>query len=313
MPVNRKTILLVLSLFAAALLMAQSGVKIRNLPLDAAPADTDEIAVAKVAGLVTKKTTRADLRAGLAPTTRTISTTAPLTGGGTLAADRAFALSLTSLGGLTAASGSLGFERTATLAADPALAANGSVFSTTGLLFEGATANGFEGLLVPADPAADRTWTLPDASGSLVTTGDSDTVTGTMIAAAYAGRSLTETTNVLNADAELYTRVVCDTFNSPTNGQTALLFRTPLAITATRVDCLVTAATSAVAMIQVCTANGASCSDLNTALTCTTTNTAAAPPTVTAISAGAWLRTSLGATVGSPTQLSICLTYTVDD
>jgi Phage tail fibre repeat len=55
-------------------------------------------------------------------------------------------------------------------------------FSTTGSLsFEGATANTFETTLAVVDPTADRTITLPDTTGTVVTTGDSGTVTSTML------------------------------------------------------------------------------------------------------------------------------------
>ena len=49
------------------------------------------------------------------------------------------------------------------------------------LSFEGATANAFETTLAVVDPTADRTITLPDATGTLVTTGDTGTVTSTML------------------------------------------------------------------------------------------------------------------------------------
>jgi len=48
--------------------------------------------------------------------------------------------------------------------------------------FEGSTANNFETTLAVVDPTADRTITLPDISGTVITTGDSGTVTSTMIA-----------------------------------------------------------------------------------------------------------------------------------
>ena len=51
------------------------------------------------------------------------------------------------------------------------------------IIFEGATANAFETTVTAADPTADRTITIPNTTGTLVTTGDTDTVTGTMIAA----------------------------------------------------------------------------------------------------------------------------------
>jgi hypothetical protein len=50
------------------------------------------------------------------------------------------------------------------------------------LVFEGATDDGNETTLAITDPTADRTITLPDTTGTVVTTGDSGTVTSTMIA-----------------------------------------------------------------------------------------------------------------------------------
>ena len=55
--------------------------------------------------------------------------------------------------------------------------------TTTGatIVLEGATADAYETTLTVTDPTADRTITFPNATGDVVTTGDSDTVTGTMI------------------------------------------------------------------------------------------------------------------------------------
>ena len=50
------------------------------------------------------------------------------------------------------------------------------------LTFEGATDNAHETTLTVADPTADRTITLPNVSGNVVTTGDTGTVTSAMIA-----------------------------------------------------------------------------------------------------------------------------------
>ena len=50
------------------------------------------------------------------------------------------------------------------------------------LTFEGATDNAHETKLTVADPTADRTITLPNVTGTVVTTGDTGTVTSTMIA-----------------------------------------------------------------------------------------------------------------------------------
>ena len=57
---------------------------------------------------------------------------------------------------------------TDTLGGNPAHGASSVFLGTTGILFEGATSDTIEGLLTAADPTgADKTWTLPDATGTL--------------------------------------------------------------------------------------------------------------------------------------------------
>jgi len=53
---------------------------------------------------------------------------------------------------------------------------------SAGIQFEGSTADNFETTLVVVDPTADRTITIPNVTGTVVTTGDTGTVTSTMIA-----------------------------------------------------------------------------------------------------------------------------------
>lgn len=48
--------------------------------------------------------------------------------------------------------------------------------------FEGSSANDYETYLAVVDPTADRTITFPDVSGTVITTGDTGTVTSTMLA-----------------------------------------------------------------------------------------------------------------------------------
>jgi hypothetical protein len=50
------------------------------------------------------------------------------------------------------------------------------------LVFEGSSADSFETTLAVVNPTADRTITLPDVTGTVITTGDSGTVTSAMIA-----------------------------------------------------------------------------------------------------------------------------------
>ena len=52
-----------------------------------------------------------------------------------------------------------------------------------GIVFEGTTADNFETLIQAVDPTADRTITIPNETGTIVTTGSSAAVTGSMIAA----------------------------------------------------------------------------------------------------------------------------------
>ncbi len=59
---------------------------------------------------------------------------------------------------------------------------NLEIGTTGSLTFEGSTANGFETTLAVTDPTADRTITLPNVSGTIITTGDTGSVTSTMIA-----------------------------------------------------------------------------------------------------------------------------------
>ena len=57
------------------------------------------------------------------------------------------------------------------------------VMDNADIVFEGATADAFETTLTVVDPTADRTITLPNVTGTVVTTGDTGTVATAMIAA----------------------------------------------------------------------------------------------------------------------------------
>ncbi len=59
--------------------------------------------------------------------------------------------------------------------------------SANGIVFEGSTADNFETDLVVVNPTADRTITLPDITGTLITNADTSTVTNTMLAGSITG------------------------------------------------------------------------------------------------------------------------------
>jgi len=62
----------------------------------------------------------------------------------------------------------LSFPRSATLAGDPAFGANTAGLGANGIIFEGSSADTFEGLLTTANiTTPDKTWTLPNTTGNI--------------------------------------------------------------------------------------------------------------------------------------------------
>ena len=61
------------------------------------------------------------------------------------------------------------------------LTGNLALNQSSSIIFEGATPNDFESTLTVIDPTADRTLSLPNVTGTLVSSGDTGTVTSTMI------------------------------------------------------------------------------------------------------------------------------------
>lgn len=59
---------------------------------------------------------------------------------------------------------------------------SGLTLSDSSIIFEGSSSDSFETTLTVVNPTQDRTISIPDISGTLVTTGDTNTVTNTMLA-----------------------------------------------------------------------------------------------------------------------------------
>jgi hypothetical protein len=76
---------------------------------------------------------------------------------------------ITQTGALTQ-TGAASFDGNVTLgnAAADLVTVTGTVQGASPLVFEGATANAFEGTIAVADVTADRTWTLPDGPGTVM-------------------------------------------------------------------------------------------------------------------------------------------------
>ena len=66
--------------------------------------------------------------------------------------------------------------------------------------FEGANDNNNETTLTVADPSQDNTITLPDVTGTVITTGDTGTVTSTMIADGTVTSTDIADGTIVNAD-----------------------------------------------------------------------------------------------------------------
>lgn len=80
------------------------------------------------------------------------------------------------------------------------------------LVFEGATPNTYETTLTVVDPTADRTISLPNIDGTVVTTGDTGTVTSTMIADG----------TIVNADINSSAAIAISKLASGSSGQIVL-------------------------------------------------------------------------------------------
>ena len=89
---------------------------------------------------------------------------------------------------------------------------NLEIGTTGSLSFEGSTADAFETTIAVTDPTADRTITLPDTTGTIVTTGDTGTVTSTMIADG----------TIVNADVNASAAIAHSKLASITAGQVLL-------------------------------------------------------------------------------------------
>jgi len=75
---------------------------------------------------------------------------------------------------------------------------SGLSLSDSSIVFEGATANDYETTLSVTDPTADRTITIPNVTGTIITTGDSSTVTNSMLAGSIANDKLSNSAITIN-------------------------------------------------------------------------------------------------------------------
>jgi len=83
-----------------------------------------------------------------------------------------------------------GFPTIESLRADKFLIFDATPIFNSTIFFEGSTADAFETALTVVNPTADRTITIPNITGTLITTGDTGTVSNTMLAGSITGGKL---------------------------------------------------------------------------------------------------------------------------
>jgi hypothetical protein len=122
---------------------------------------------------------------------------------GTVAAQVASNITFTPAGGVAANNVQSAIEELDTEKLNKAggtVTGNLEIGTTGTLTWEGSTADANETTLTVVDPTADRTITLPDVTGTVITSGDTGTVSNTMLAGSIAYSKLSLTGTIVNAD-----------------------------------------------------------------------------------------------------------------
>lgn len=122
---------------------------------------------------------------------------------GTIAAQTASNVTFTPAGGLASSNVQSALEELDTEKLNKAggtITGNLEIGTAGSLTWEGSTADAYETTLTVVDPTADRTITLPDATGTVITTGDTETVTNAMLAGSIAYAKLSLSNSIVNAD-----------------------------------------------------------------------------------------------------------------
>ncbi len=78
------------------------------------------------------------------------------------------------------------------------LDSNKNVLTRESVIFEGATTNSYQTTVTVVDPTEDRTITIPNVTGNMITSGDTGTVTNTMLAGSIANEKLSNSAITIN-------------------------------------------------------------------------------------------------------------------
>lgn len=190
---------------------------------------------------------------------------------GTIAAQTASNITFTPGGGLSSNNVQSALEEldTEKLAVTGGTVTGNLEIGTTGsLTFEGSTANASETTLTVVDPTADRTITLPDVSGTVITSGDTGTVTNTMLAGSIAYSKLSLTGTIVNADvasgaAIAYSKLnLAGSIGNADIASGAAIAYTKLSLTGNVVDADINAS-AAIAYTKLALSNSITNADIN--------------------------------------------------
>jgi len=151
---------------------------------------------------------------------------------------------------------------------------NLEIGSTGSFTFEGATADGFETTLAVVDPTADRTITFPNITGTVVTTGDTGTVTSTMI---LDGTILDADINASAAIVDTKLATIATALKVSNSATTAASANTASAIVARDGSGNFTAGTITAALTGAASSNVLKAGDTMTGVLAVTAGTAALP------------------------------------
>lgn len=137
---------------------------------------------------------------------------------GNFAAGAITGTSLTSTGSITATGQTLAIG-TVNATTVNATNLNGNVLIGAGqsLVFEGITADDYETTIAIVDPTADRTITIPNVNGTLITTGDTGTVTSTMLAGSIGNSKLTNSSVTIDGNTVSLGGSITPGFTSTSN------------------------------------------------------------------------------------------------
>ena len=160
-------------------------------------------------------------------------------------------------------------------------------------------------------------WELGASTATTPSTDDNDTSLGTTAYVqtelnAAGGRSLACASGSCDADAELYTDFVSKTIETPTDADNFLIFEAPFALTVTRVQAIVEAATSAVITWQECDAAGDNCTTIES-VTADVDGVISTTIDGAGIDAGDTIRLDVGTVTGTVGHVSSTLVFTKDD